>query len=275
MFEIKKIITMALEEDIGTGDVTSEALLMKKQVASGKIVAKEAFVLAGIEIAREVFETVNPCTIFRASKKDGDKIKEGTVLAEMTGNVVDLLVAERTALNFIQRLSGISTITAAFVGKVRGRATIVDTRKTIPGLRSLEKYAVKIGGGNNHRVGLFDGILIKDNHIAACGGITEAVTRAQKNAPHTLKVEVEVSSMDEVQEALDCGANIIMLDNMDVEKMREAVKLIGEQALIEASGNVSLDNVDDIALTGVDFISVGALTHSAPAVDISMKIEGN
>lgn len=274
MFEIKKIIAMALEEDIAGGDATSDALLIRKQVASGNIIAKEDFLLAGIEIAREVFETVNPCTIFRSMKKDGDKVKKGVVLAEMTGNVEDLLAAERTALNFIQRLSGISTLTAAFVGKVRGRATIVDTRKTTPGLRSLEKYAVKVGGGKNHRIGLFDGILIKENHIVACGGVREAVTRAKANAPHTLKVEVEVTNLGEVSDAVDSGADIIMLDNMDFETMREAVKLIGDSAVIEASGNVSLDTIDDISLTGVDIISVGALTHSAPSVDISMKIEG-
>ena len=273
MLEIKKIVEAALSEDIGGGDITSDLLFKNNRVVSGNIKAKEPFILCGIEVAREVFNAVNPCVIFRANKKDGAKVKKGDVLAELTGNADDLMKGERTALNFIQHLSGIATYTSTFVEVVRGsRAKIVDTRKTIPGLRVLEKYAVRAGGGNNHRIGLFDGILIKDNHIAACGGITEAVTRAISAAPHTLKVEVEVSNLDQVKEAIDAGADIIMLDNMGIDEMRNAVKVIAGEAIVEASGNITLKNLSNVASTGVDIISSGAITHCAPSVDISMKI---
>lgn len=275
MLEIKKIVEAALLEDIGGGDITSDLLFKNNMVVSGNIKAKESFILSGIEIAREVFNAVNPCIIFRATKKDGAKVKTGDTLAELTGNADDLMKSERTALNFIQHLSGISTYTSAFVEAVRGsRAKIVDTRKTTPGLRILEKYAVRVGGGKNHRIGLFDGILIKDNHIAACGSITEAVTRAISAAPHTLKVEVEVSNQDQVREAIDAGADIIMLDNMGTDEMRDAVKMIAGETIVEASGNITLKNVSDVAFTGVDIISIGAITHCAPSVDISMKIKG-
>ncbi len=274
MSEIKRIIEHALAEDLGSGDVTSDALFEPGRVCSGRIVAKEGFLLAGIDVAREVFETFNPCIIFRAMKKDGDRVSQGDALAELTGDAADLLKAERTALNFLQRLSGIATLTNEYVEKIRGSKTkIVDTRKTAPGLRVLEKYAVRIGGARNHRMGLYDGILIKDNHIAACGGIRGAISRARDNAPHTLKIEVEVSKLDQVREALDGGADIIMLDNMDLETTREAVRLIAGRALVEASGNMTLDRIADVAFTGVDLISVGAITHSATSVDISMKID--
>lgn len=274
MFEIRRLIENALAEDVGARDITSDLLFRDQRVVSGYIRAKDQFVLAGMEIAREVFDMVNPCIIFRASKKDGVRVEKGDVLGEITGNAADLLKGERTALNFLQRLSGIATLTASYVDKIRGsRTCIVDTRKTSPGLRALEKYAVRVGGGRNHRMGLYDGILIKDNHIAACGGIREAVEHAKKEAPHTLKIEVEVSDLGGVREALDAGTDILMLDNMTLDDMREAVKLVAGKAVIEASGNISLDNVADVAFTGVDVISVGALTHSAPSVDISMKIE--
>ncbi len=273
MSEIRQIIEKALAEDIGGGDVTSNALFTGKQVVSATIVAKEDFVLAGIDVAREVFECVNSCTIFRAMKKDGDRVKTGDLLAELTGDTADLLAAERVALNFMQRLSGIATLTAAFVEKTRGsKAKVADTRKTTPGLRILEKQAVKVGGGVNHRFGLFDGILIKDNHIAACGGVREAVRRAKESAPHTLKIEVETTNLDEVREAVDAGADIIMLDNMDAEKMRDAARLVAGSAILEASGNMTLDTISDAAFAGVDIISVGAITHSAISVDISMKM---
>jgi len=273
MLEIKKLVEAALIEDIGGGDITSEVLFKNSRVISGNIKAKESFILAGIDVAREVFNIVNPCVIFRAAKKDGSKVKEGDILAELTGNAPDLMKGERTALNFIQHLSGIATLTSSYVEAVRGaRAKIVDTRKTTPGLRTLEKYAVRMGGGKNHRVGLFDGILIKDNHIAACGSITEAVTRAASAAPHTLKIEVEVCNLDQVREALEAGADIIMLDNMGLSEMKDAVKMIAGEAVVEASGNITLKNVSDVALTGVDIISIGAITHCAPSVDVSMNI---
>lgn len=274
MSEVRSIIEAALREDLGAGDVTSRALFRQKQVLSARIAAKEDFVLAGVDVAREVFECVDPCTIFRAMKKDGDRVKKGDTLAELTGDTSDLLAGERVALNFMQRLSGVATLTAAFVEQTRGsRARIVDTRKTTPGLRSLEKQAVRAGGGFNHRSGLYDGIMIKDNHIAACGGVREAVLRAKESAPHTLKVEVETTNLDEVRDAVDAGAEIIMLDNMDLDQMREAVKLIAGRAIVEASGNMTLDRISDVAFTGVDIISIGAITHSAPSVDISMKID--
>ncbi len=273
MLEIKKIVEAALAEDIGGGDITSNLLFKNGRVVSGNIKSKEPFILCGIDIAREVFNMVNPCVIFRAAKKDGSRVKKGEILAELTGNADDLMTGERTALNFIQHLSGIATYTSVFVEAVRGsRAKIVDTRKTTPGLRFLEKYAVRVGGGNNHRTGLFDGILIKDNHIAACGTIKEAVTRAVSAAPHTLKIEVEVSSPDQAREAIDAGADIIMLDNMGLDEMRDAVKIIAGEALVEASGNITLKNVSDVASTGVDIISVGTITHCAPSVDISMNL---
>ncbi len=268
------MIEAALNEDIGCGDVTTAALLKERRVVNGRIKAKEPFILAGIDVAREVFAAVDETVIFRAMKRDGDAVGEGDVLAELTGDAASLLLGERTALNFIQRLSGIATLTASFVEKTRGsKARIVDTRKTTPGMRTLEKYAVRVGGGFNHRMGLFDGILIKDNHIAACGGVREAVRRARDAAPHTLKIEVEVTDLDELREAVDAGADVILLDNMGIDLMREAVMFVAGRALVEASGNVTLDNVMEIAFTGVDLISVGALTHSASSVDVSMSIE--
>lgn len=274
MSEIRKTIERALEEDLGSRDVTSAVLFRERKVVSGFIKAKESFILAGIDVAREVFESVNATIIFRSMKRDGDRVEKGDTLAEMTGDIADLMIAERTALNFMQRLSGIATLTNQYVEKIRGsRARVADTRKTTPGLRALEKYAVKVGGGSNHRMGLYDGILIKDNHIAACGGIREAVSRAKLDAPHTIKVEVEVPDLNGVRDAVDAGADIIMLDNMSIEDMREAVRMIAGRALVEASGNVTLENISDVAFTGVDIISVGALTHSATAVDVSMRIE--
>lgn len=274
MSEVRFMIAAALAEDVGAGDVTSRCLFRQPQVLSGRIVAKEDFVLAGIDVAREVFLAVNDCIIFRSMRKDGDRIKDGDVLAEFTGDVADLLKAERVALNYMQHLSGIATLTSAFVDKIRGsRSKIVDTRKTIPGMRMLEKYAVRAGGGYNHRTGLYDGILIKDNHIAACGGVRNAVTQAKTEAPHTLKVEVEVVNLDQLREAIDAGADIIMLDNMSLEQMREAVQLVAGRAIVEASGNMTLDRVADVAFSGVDIISVGAITQSAPAIDISMRLD--
>lgn len=273
MIEIGDFITRALEEDIGPGDITTEALIPPEAKGRGEIIVKENLVLAGMDMARNVFHQVNPEISFSANHKDGSGLSPTTVIATISGPLASILTAERLALNLLQRLSGIATLTRKYVNKIEGtKARIVDTRKTTPLLRSLEKYAVRAGGGKNHRFGLFDGVLIKDNHIAAVGSISESVKRARKRAPHTLKIEVEVENLDQVKEALSAGVDIIMLDNMAIEAMKEAVNLINGRAIVEASGGINLDNVRQVAETGVDLISVGAITHSARAMDISMDI---
>jgi len=273
MDNIKTFISNALREDIGPGDLTTEALIQPDIEGKAELIAKEPLILAGIEMAREVFHQVNQDINFLGRHPDGEDLSSSTVIATISGPLRSLLTAERVALNLLQRLSGIATLTRQYVNGIEGtKARIVDTRKTTPGLRALEKYAVTIGGGKNHRFGLFDGILIKDNHIAAVGSLTEAVKRAREKAPHTLKIEVETENLDQVREAISAGAEIIMLDNMDIETMKEAVKLINGKALIEASGGISLNNVRQVAETGVDLISVGAITHSARSMDISMEI---
>ncbi|MDD5532639.1 MAG: carboxylating nicotinate-nucleotide diphosphorylase [Syntrophales bacterium] len=270
---LRNLIRRALEEDMGPGDVTTASVLTGEEKGSALAVAKAEMVVAGIEVFKEVFFTLDPDIRFIRSTVDGQEAAPGEVLAEVSGNLANILTAERTALNILQRMCGVATHTMRFAGEIRGtRARILDTRKTMPGLRILDKFAVRVGGGSNHRMGLFDGILIKDNHMAAAGGISKAVARARQGAPHTLKIEVEAGNIQEVKEAAAAGADIIMLDNMDLEEMREAVRLIEGRALTEASGNVNLSNVKRIAETGVDFISVGAITHSAPAADISLKI---
>lgn len=270
-FELRRIIETALREDIGTGDITTQATVDPQSVCRAELVAKEDFVLAGVDVAKAVFTLLDPGIAFEALTADGQSVKRGEVLAWMKGSASMLLQGERVALNLLQRMSGIATHTARFVIEVQGtQATIVDTRKTMPGLRLLDKYAVRTGGGTNHRTALYDGILIKENHIVAAGGITSAIERARARAPHTLKIEVETTTLDEVSEALAAGADIILLDNMDCDQLREAVALIGGRAKAEASGGVNLDTVRSIAETGVDLISVGALTHSSRAVDISM-----
>ncbi len=275
MISLDKIIENALMEDIHTGDITTQAVTRGKRIMNARLQAKEGMVLAGIEVAARVFQILDPTITFNALFTDGDRIETGTLLAEITGDACFLLQGERVALNLLQRMSGVATQTAAYVEAVKGtRARIVDTRKTTPGLRVLEKYSVRIGGGVNHRTGLYDGILIKENHIAAAGGITEAIIGARAYIPHTLKIEVETETMPDVVEALAAGADIIMLDNMDVPTMHQAVILIGGRALAEASGGVNLSTVRQIAETGVDIISVGALTHSVRAMDISMLMEG-
>jgi nicotinate-nucleotide pyrophosphorylase (carboxylating) len=267
------LIRHALSEDLGEGDVTSEAIIPADASATAEIKAKQDLVLAGIDVAREVFHHLDPSIKFEQLAKDGDKIKTGAVLARVSGKTRVLLAGERVALNVLQHLSGIATLTARYVEKLSGtKARILDTRKTIPGLRQLEKYAVRMGGGKNHRMGLFDMVLIKDNHIKAAGGITIAVGRVREKLRDRFKIEVEAKTLDEVREALAAKADIIMLDNMTLDRMKEAVKLIAGKALVEASGNVTLETVRAVAETGVDLISVGALTHSAPAADISMKI---
>ena len=273
MDNIKTFISNALREDIGPGDLTTEALIQPDIEGKAELIAKELLILAGIEVAREVFHQVNQDINFLGRHPDGEDLSSSTVIATISGPLRSLLTAERVALNLLQRLSGIATLTRQYVNGIEGtKARIVDTRKTTPGLRALEKYAVRIGGGKNHRFGLFDGILIKDNHIAAVGSLTEAVKRAREKAPHTLKIEVETENLDQVREAISAGAEIIMLDNMDIETMKEAVKLINGKALIEASGGINLNNVRQVAETGVDLISVGAITHSARSMDISMEI---
>jgi len=268
---VDKLIRTALNEDIGPGDVTTAATVTAGTMARAELIAKDEFVLAGINVARRVFETLDTRIAFEGLIKDGQTVRRGAVLAWLKGDAASLLQGERVALNLLQRLSGVATLTARFVNEVAGTgATIVDTRKTTPGLRALEKYAVRIGGGGNHRMALYDGVLIKENHIAAAGGIATAVARARRYVPHTLKVEVEVRNLDEVNEALKAGADILLLDNMDLAELRAAVEQVAGRAVTEASGGVSLDTVRAIAETGVDLISVGALTHSYTSVDISM-----
>lgn len=269
----ERLIRLALEEDIGPGDVTTDTLIEPDRVERATIVAKESFVLAGLELAQEVFRSLDSAMSFDTSSNDGDSIESGDEILKVTGKLHALLTGERTALNFLQRLSGIATFTRKFVDRTRGAGVrITDTRKTTPGWRKLEKYAVRMGGARNHRFGLYDGILIKDNHIKACGGITEAVERVRKNQGQFLRIEVEVTDLKEVEEALKSGVDIIMLDNMDMNRIRRSIGLIGDRALVEVSGGVSLDSVAELAATGVDIISIGALTHSARAVDISMRV---
>jgi len=268
---VDRLIRTALEEDIGPGDVTTAATVAPGTPARAELVAKEDFLLAGIGVARRVFELLDEQVAFECLVEDGLAVKRGEVLAWLKGDAASLLQGERVALNLLQRLSGVATLTAQFVKETAATgATIVDTRKTTPGLRALEKYAVRVGGGGNHRMALYDGVLIKENHVVAAGGISTAVTRARRHAPHTLKVEVEVRNLQEVAEALEAGADILLLDNMDLAQLRAAVELVGGRALTEASGGVNLDSVRAIAETGVDLISVGALTHSYRSVDISM-----
>jgi nicotinate-nucleotide pyrophosphorylase (carboxylating) len=290
--QIEEIIDRALAEDLGKGDVTTEALIPGDQQGIGLVVAKEEGILAGIEAAKQVFLRIDPELKVRILIKDGAGIKQGSKVAKVSGSIASILKAERVALNFIQRLSGIASETNRYVTRVKGLPVhIMDTRKTTPGFRSLEKYAVSAGGGRNHRMNLNDGILIKDNHLVALRrqglNIKEIVARARQNAPLSLRgakrrsnlqvkqiqVEVEVRTVPEALEAVEAGADIIMLDNMSLEDMREAVITINGRALIEASGGITLDNIRAVAETGVDFISIGALTHSAKALDVSLDLE--
>ncbi|MFH1982475.1 MAG: carboxylating nicotinate-nucleotide diphosphorylase [Pseudomonadota bacterium] len=268
------LITLALAEDIGTGDITTDALIAKEQTGRGVIVAKEDLIVCGIETVRRVFHAVDPDIRIDGACRDGDRIAAGATVMSASGRMGSLLKAERTALNFLQRLSGIATHVRTYVDALPGETStrLVDTRKTTPGWRALEKYAVRIGGAANHRMGLYDGVLIKDNHIAACGGVADAVARARSGVHHLVKVEVEVSDFAQLAQALDAGADVIMLDNMPIADVREAVRRIGGRALSEVSGNVSLKNLSALAATGVDIISVGALTHQARSVDLSMRI---
>lgn len=265
-----------LKEDLGRGDITTQSTVRGGTRGRARFLAKQDFVLCGLEVAEAVFTTLDTTIQVESRVYDGERISAGTEFAVVEGPADVLLTGERTALNLLQRMSAVATLTKAYVDSVAGTsARIVDTRKTTPGLRALEKYAVTIGGGHNHRFGLDDGVLIKDNHIALAGGIRRAVELARRAVPHLMKIEVEVSNQSQLRDAITARADIIMLDNMKPDQIRESVRTIREAApgtLIEASGGVNLDTVREIAQCGVDLISVGAITHSATAVDISMKI---
>lgn len=274
--QIKKIISLSLAEDIGKGDITSLATVRKNQKAIGKFLVKENGVIAGLKIAKQVMKTVDSKIKFNIIIEDGSKVKQGEIVAEVFGNARAILTAERTALNFIQRMSGIATASSIYAEAVfHTKAKVIDTRKTAPGLRLLDKMAVKLGGCDNHRIGLFDMFLIKDNHIEIAGSITKAVDccrRFMKKKKKKFLIEVETKNLKEVEEAIANNIDVIMLDNFKIEDMIEAVKLINGRSKIEASGGVNLSNIKAIAETGIDYISVGGLTHSVKALDISLEI---
>jgi nicotinate-nucleotide pyrophosphorylase (carboxylating) len=275
---IDHLIDLACKEDIGTGDITTQILILPGLKTKAIILAKSEGVLAGIEVAKRVFLKLDPEMKFKILIKDGSPLKKGDIIAELKGKAQAILTGERTALNFLQRLSGVATHTSQFVELVRDLPVlIIDTRKTTPGYRLLEKYAVRMGGGHNHRLNLADGILIKDNHLALLHTkgktLKEVVTQAKKKAPKGLKVEVETTNLDEVREAVSAGADIIMFDNMSPAMMRRGVKLLPKGIMSEASGGVNLETARAIAETGVDFISIGALTHSSKALDISLELQ--
>jgi nicotinate-nucleotide pyrophosphorylase (carboxylating) len=268
------VIRRALAEDVGSGDVTTKATIRPEARGRGVLVAKAPIVVAGLDVARAVFAQVAgaDAVVFTALVADGDRVTSGTILARIEGPAAALLTAERTALNLLQRLSGIATATRAFVDAAAGRITVLDTRKTTPSLRDLEKYAVRVGGGSNHRFGLFDLILIKDNHVRLAGGIGPAVAKARAASPG-LPVEVEAQTVADASDAADAGADIILLDNLTTPQIRQAVAIVAGRAKTEVSGGVTLERIPELATTGADFVSVGALTHSVHAADISLEIE--
>ena len=267
------LIELAFEEDIGIGDITTDATVPPPQKGIGTFLAKSEGIVAGLPVAERVFEKLDPTLTFHTLVNDGDAVVVGTPIAEVQGSAKSILIGERTALNFLQRLSGIATLTAQFVEAVADYDTkIVDTRKTAAGWRAVQKYAVRIGGAQNHRFGLYDGVLIKDNHIVAAGGIADAVQRAKQVVPHTAKIEVEVETVEQVDEALEAGADILLLDNMPPGIMQRVVQEVENRAVTEASGGITLDKIKTVAATGVDLISVGALTHSAMPMDISLTL---
>ncbi|PCN43086.1 nicotinate-nucleotide diphosphorylase (carboxylating) [Brevibacillus laterosporus] len=271
--ELQRKIEEWLFEDVGHGDITTMSTIPADEKGTGILYAKKSGLIAGLDIAEQVFHTVDHELSFQRFVTEGSQVQKGDVIAEVTGSVQAILTGERLALNLLQRLSGIATRTQLFVKEIsHTQARIVDTRKTTPGLRLLEKYAVRVGGGHNHRFALYDAVMIKDNHSKGAGGIKEAVRKAREAIPHTMKIEVEAESLMQVQEALEAGADIIMLDNMSCDMMREAVQIISGKAIIEASGGVTLETVRAIAETGVDVISVGGLTHSVAALDISLDL---
>ncbi len=270
---VQRLIELALDEDLGRGDVTTDAILDDRGgMAVANLVAREKLVLFGMDVAAEVFVRVDPHTEVDVLVKPGSEVDAGTVVARIEGWARSVLMAERIALNFLQRLSGVATISRRFATAVEGtKAKVVDTRKTTPGYRVLEKAAVVAGGCGNHRFDLGSGVLIKDNHIAACPPVARTVARAKNNAPHSLRIEVEVTSLEQLQQAIDAGADVVLLDNMKLEEIKKATVIAhGRGVLVEVSGGVTLDTVQDIALTGVDIISSGALTHSAPSVDLAL-----
>jgi nicotinate-nucleotide pyrophosphorylase (carboxylating) len=270
---VMKLLHLALEEDIGTGDVTTDAVISSSAQGKAEIVAKAPLVLAGLSLAEAVFRELDPLVVFSPCHQDGDRLMPGDTVCRLSGRLRALLTGERTALNFLQRLSGIATHVRNHMTLLGDRPVrLVDTRKTIPGWRVLEKYAVRIGGAGNHRMSLSDGILIKDNHIAAAGGIKEAVEAVRRSRSHLLRIEVEVSDIEEVEEALAAGTDVIMLDNMSLEQIRQSAGMIKGKALIEVSGGVTRDQLTELVDAGVDIISSGALTHSAVSVDISMSV---
>jgi nicotinate-nucleotide pyrophosphorylase (carboxylating) len=270
--EYRELISRALAEDIGGGDVTTEAIVPAQARGHGLLLAKSPLVVAGMSVAAAAFELVDPRAVLRGHVPDGTQVEPGTVVGEVRGPARALLSAERVALNFLQRLCGVATMTRRFVQASGGRITILDTRKTTPTLRALEKYAVRMGGGTNHRFGLYDAFLIKDNHIRLAGGIAAAVRKARQLRPD-LAVEVEAQSLEQVDEALAARVDVLLVDNLPLDTVQEAVRRARGRAKIEISGGVTLDRIEALAATGADFVSVGALTHSAPAADISLEIE--
>ncbi len=273
---VEDIINRAILEDVGMGDVTSENLISPSHTSEGYILAKEDGVLAGLKVAQMVFSKIDESLEFKGIIEDGQEMKKGDRIAKVIGPTLSILKGERVALNFLQRMSAIATKTRKYVNLVKDLGVrVTDTRKTTPNLRILEKYAVTVGGGSNHRMGLYDAVMIKDNHIAAAGSIVEAVKKVRASIPHTMKIEVEVENFEEVEEAVSSGADIIMLDNMGVELMKKCVEYINGRAIVEASGGVTEKNIREVAGTGVDVISVGALTTKIDSLDISLEIENS
>lgn len=269
-----RLIQLALEEDVATGDITTDNLIPAETRRKAYMIAKADGVIAGLPIAEMVFRKLDESLVWEPQVEEGARVTSGTVLVRFEASYRALLTAERTALNFFQRLSGIASMSAKYSDAVKGTKTVIlDTRKTLPGFRMLDKYAVKVGGATNHRIGLFDMVMIKDNHIEVAGGITPAVEQIRTKVPSDIKIEVETTNLDQVQEALNAGADIIMLDNMDNETMSRAVQLIDGKAKVEASGNMTIERLKGVAATGVDYISIGALTHSVQAMDISQRLE--
>jgi nicotinate-nucleotide pyrophosphorylase (carboxylating) len=270
---VDRILENALDEDIGPGDLTTLAIVDPEITGEARLLAKEELVLAGMEFFSRVFSLLDPGIEVESTFHDGDVVQDGTCIARVKGSMRGILSGERTALNFLQHLSGIATLTRRYVEKTYpAEVRVIDTRKTTPGLRLLEKYAVRVGGGSNHRFGLFDGILIKDNHIVTAGSISRAVERVKAHVPHTVRIEVEVMDTKGLEEAISTGADAVLLDNMSLEEMSSAVPIAGGRVLLEASGGVTLESIGEIAKTGVDLISVGAITHSARSVDISLEV---
>lgn len=272
-FQIDLLIEDALKEDINSWDLATEAVIPKEQESEGLFLAKEDGLICGIEIAKRVFEILEYDGVFEIKKGDGEIVKKGDEVARIKGNTRAILMGERTALNILQHLSGIATRTRMAVNMISNHTKILDTRKTLPGLRLLQKYAVKVGGGENHRYNLSQAAMLKDNHIKAVGGVKKAVEEARKNLGPMVAIEVEVSNLQELKEALETDVNMIMLDNMDTKSMREAVEITNKRVALEASGNMTLERLIEVSETGVDYISIGALTHSVKALDISLKID--